>query len=476
MGLFVIDKARECQRCGLCKTRKQVVFAHGNRERGILLVGEGPGGDEDALGKPFVGAAGKMLRRWMSYLGLKRKRDYMVTNIVKCFTGDVSVLPAGTSEKMFRRWYDGELIELRTANHKLTGTPNHPILTPLGWLSLGSFVEGDYITSGIPRQEVLGRDPYVDDVPVPFEQLADSLRDLWIRKRIVGGDVDFHGDGMRQGEIDVVSPDRELWNGFQTEDSQHLCEDCLAAADHRSVLLQRSGATDQFSSEVTTGLRFPTDSRMRRLRELESFLSGESRHSQSVGVGLSSNVDAFFEKEQPKAGLPHTGLPHTSLTTQSLSRFASNVAFEEVLEVRRRTFSGHVYNLQTTGGWYTANGIISSNCRPPGNRIPTPDEIAACARWFSYELNHLRPWLVIPLGATAAKVILDDENFTITKNQGFIYPKMLAHLNYHTNDNVIVFPLLHPAYILRNPIDEPKVYKKLDFFKKAVLRKAPDAA
>ncbi len=73
----------ECQRCTLGPTRNQFVFGSGNNESLLLFVGEGPGADEDRLGLPFVGKAGKLLDRMIDVIGLVRE-DVYVTNVVKC--------------------------------------------------------------------------------------------------------------------------------------------------------------------------------------------------------------------------------------------------------------------------------------------------------------------------------------------------------------------------------------------------------
>lgn len=72
-----------CQRCRLHEQRTQTVFARGQGTSGICFVGEGPGADEDAQGLPFVGAAGQLLDRMISAMGLGREEVY-VCNIVKC--------------------------------------------------------------------------------------------------------------------------------------------------------------------------------------------------------------------------------------------------------------------------------------------------------------------------------------------------------------------------------------------------------
>ena len=73
----------ECQRCTLGPTRNQFVFGSGNEASLLLFVGEGPGADEDRLGLPFVGKAGKLLDRMIDVIGLDRE-DVYVTNVVKC--------------------------------------------------------------------------------------------------------------------------------------------------------------------------------------------------------------------------------------------------------------------------------------------------------------------------------------------------------------------------------------------------------
>lgn len=73
----------ECTRCGLCRNRNHVVFGVGSRTADIMLIGEGPGEQEDLKGEPFVGAAGKLLDDMLSIIDLNRDNCY-IANIVKC--------------------------------------------------------------------------------------------------------------------------------------------------------------------------------------------------------------------------------------------------------------------------------------------------------------------------------------------------------------------------------------------------------
>jgi DNA polymerase len=72
-----------CTRCGLSATRTQTVFGEGNPDAPVCFIGEGPGKDEDASGRPFVGRAGQKLNEMIGAMGLKRE-DVFICNIVKC--------------------------------------------------------------------------------------------------------------------------------------------------------------------------------------------------------------------------------------------------------------------------------------------------------------------------------------------------------------------------------------------------------
>lgn len=73
-----------CNKCHLCGTRKKYVFGSGNAEALIMVIGEAPGAEEDEQGLPFVGEAGAMLTKMLNAIGLDRKEDVFITNVLKC--------------------------------------------------------------------------------------------------------------------------------------------------------------------------------------------------------------------------------------------------------------------------------------------------------------------------------------------------------------------------------------------------------
>jgi uracil-DNA glycosylase len=74
---------RNCTRCVLAKTRTQTVFGEGSASAELVFVGEGPGADEDASGRPFVGRAGELLTKMIIAMGLSREQVF-IANVVKC--------------------------------------------------------------------------------------------------------------------------------------------------------------------------------------------------------------------------------------------------------------------------------------------------------------------------------------------------------------------------------------------------------
>lgn len=88
----------QCRACGLCQSRTQTVFGVGDRQADWMVVGEAPGRNEDRLGEPFVGQAGKLLDNMLAAIGLSRRgaeealpadgepqrRGVYIANVVKC--------------------------------------------------------------------------------------------------------------------------------------------------------------------------------------------------------------------------------------------------------------------------------------------------------------------------------------------------------------------------------------------------------
>ena len=100
-----------CTRCPLYEARRHVVFGVGPEDAEIMFVGEGPGEQEDRLGEPFVGPAGKLLDEMLYIIGLSRRNCY-IANIVKCRPpGNRD--PLNTEREACSQWLQAQIALIR---------------------------------------------------------------------------------------------------------------------------------------------------------------------------------------------------------------------------------------------------------------------------------------------------------------------------------------------------------------------------
>lgn len=96
---------------------------------------------------------------------------------------------------------------------------------------------------------------------------------------------------------------------------------------------------------------------------------------------------------------------------------------------------------------YITNTVL---CRPPGNRVPSPDEVAACRQWLDQRLDIMKPPLIVCLGASAAQNLLG-AGFRITRDRGRWYAFGPSR----------VMPTFHPAALLRDPSKKRQVWEDM---------------
>jgi uracil-DNA glycosylase len=96
---------------------------------------------------------------------------------------------------------------------------------------------------------------------------------------------------------------------------------------------------------------------------------------------------------------------------------------------------------------YIANVV---KCRPPENRNPEPDEVAACEPFLKKQIDLIRPKIIVGLGKFAVQTLLQSK-VPITKVRG----------NWHSYHGIKLMPTFHPAYLLRNPADKKLVWEDI---------------
>jgi DNA polymerase len=108
---------------------------------------------------------------------------------------------------------------------------------------------------------------------------------------------------------------------------------------------------------------------------------------------------------------------------------------------------------------YIANVV---KCRPPGNRNPEPDEIAACEPFLRAQIAAISPKVIVALGKFAAQTLLRDTT-PISKLRG----------RWSSYEGVKLMPTFHPAYLLRSPEEKKKAWEDLQLVMKELGRPLP---
>lgn len=157
-------------------------------------------------------------------------------------------------------------------------------------------------------------------------------------------------------------------------------------------------------------------------------LAEQGRTQVVVGMG-DPDADLMFIGEGPGAEEDRQGLPFVGRSGKLLDQ----LLFEELGVTRDRVYITNVVK-----------------CRPPDNRDPSADEIAACNPWLEQQLELIDPTVIVTLGKFASQLLLDTKQ-GITKLRGASYP---------FGERVLV-PTVHPAYVLRGG-GEPMAHMRAD--------------
>lgn len=255
------------------------------------------------------------------------------------------------------RWYDGEVvdIELRGGN-RLTVTPNHPVLSPQGWVAAGALHEGGQVVRSRRQQRVPPTiDPHDRQEPALIENVARALGGARSVSTVAVPTAaeDFHGDGAGS-EVAVVRTDRLLghrrYAAFGKPSGQHRL--CLRHAQAASLPRRRD-----LASVLPRQLDAACD--VVRCVAVATILLGTALlHHQPVGLRRTPQINAPVTQ-----GVGDGPAAYPVPLRQDVLRYAGEVVADEVVRVGRRPFRGHVYNLETGPGWYISNGIVTHNCR-----------------------------------------------------------------------------------------------------------------
>jgi SPP1 gp7 family putative phage head morphogenesis protein len=346
---------------------------------------------------------------------------------INCFPGSTRVTLSNGCHKLWRRFYSGPMVTIEASEGvALQATPNHPILTGRGWLAINDLQEGDYIVKVSKRLGVEYLDG--DELVSTFAEMFETAARTKGSHAATMSPSDFHGDGTK-GYVNAVVIDGLLPYGPETSSNHGVEQGLFARANvYEASALDGSSALDARQPEALwrqrshlgmrgrgVGLPFtrahsahsdkvrrtpaaPSDAMLvqdagdndaRNPKAACNGLFALSGAVASGNVGLGEAVisigaartSVHFGVEQRVPGAERLAEVAIGAAEQGRSFFESGALRYDLLCVVKKTvseFAAHVYNLESSSGWYGANHIVAHNCRCRALAILTddPEEIA----------------------------------------------------------------------------------------------------
>ena len=326
-----------------------------------------------------------------------------------CVPGSTKINATSFIEKIYRRWYDGKLSEVVTDDGAiLLATPNHPVLTNMGWKPIGLLDKGDYIVKMGVEGVHIGKAEEDESVPT-IQDIFDAF--FFMGKSacvFAGSKAQFHGDGF---DSDVYTIDaHRLLTGIGDAFFIEAATKFGFSRSEMTLITRLFSQSGHFQSEgfgafstpveIMRGFgdRLPVFLRGLTHKERVSLLASAYMYAclnEPLSYNLSGTAELFGNSIFCLAGLikgydffvrnitAHCGAASIARGNahecsdlygdiiRVVPDFSGNIIdvapgryfLSRVLDNRKRDFSGHVYNLQTRSGNYIAQNTVIHNCR-----------------------------------------------------------------------------------------------------------------
>jgi len=508
---------QNCRKCKLCEGRTHVVFGSGNPTAEFVVIGEGPGADEDAQGLPFVGRAGQLLTKMLASVNLSRETDVYITNAVKCFISPRVLIYTIEGFKPIKDVRVGDLVLTHRGRFK-------PVMyvRPRETLPEGSNVVRMAITSGAPDSKplhltVTPEHPFLIDgrwTPASAIRRGDAVRTLGDECEICGQPYFVRYDRYDHRAYRTCGPrchNKRVLHSPETREKIRVTmhrQYALGIRDPVAITRRANEVTRELVAAGMAAFQHLTASQRHRGRvTLAANITAGFRRG-IVGFGeshLAAILDKIGEQYVHLFALPETSLifdfclpDHKILievcgagfqrTAEARARLKDRLAKtagfsvlnlwsaqvvdqpEMVEDILRRLLKNHrkqyrfldavvtavelrrtrkphsLYNIGVEDDEsYIAAFFFINNRRPPRNRNPEADELAACAPFLAEQLMMIQPKVILSLGSVATQALLRTKE-AIGKLRGRVHPF----------GDAVLIPTFHPAFLLRNPGPEYK--------------------
>ena len=268
--------------------------------------------------------------------------------VYNCFVGDTKIATDSEIIRSYKHDYSGELVTIKTARGvEFTCTPNHPIFTPIGWVSANTLHKGDDVCiTFVGDNHLAGRNPNVDHVFPRIDAIHNFFNKISC-ERVGGLSVNFHGD-IPTSEVEIVTHKRLL-------------------KDNRYTVIDETGKKFFFKSsnksfmskcsfmEHFGRIRFSTLGIMSRLRKALSLFWTRMCHAIVHRFRTISWSDPVFLQTQSNNMSGNVQFSGDGFDRPSCAIFADNIIDVKISSVRHIP----VYNLQTDKNYYFVSSIIT---------------------------------------------------------------------------------------------------------------------
>lgn len=266
-----------------------------------------------------------------------------------CFIGSVKVASDSGIIRSYKHVYEGDLIAVKTAGGvEFTCTPNHPILTPRGWVSAKLLHDGDDILVTVSGKDNMPRvNPYVKHTFPSFDAIHKFFCEIG-GKRTCSLSVNFHGD-IPTSNVEIVSQKRFLRRRWCSGIGKSFDKILFKLSD--KTFARKRSFVEHFRRVCAPSFGF-----MRSRCKALSFLRRRLSHSDIHGFRASADVNPVLAKNPV-----HDAAAKSMFSCEPLNGFSGKIFVDHVISVESSFSKCHVYNLQTQNGYYFVNSIIPQN-------------------------------------------------------------------------------------------------------------------
>lgn len=308
---------------------------------------------------------------------------------VQCFPAHTDVESLGELENIFRANYSGEFIIITTASgKKLTGTPNHPVLTSSGFLPLHEINPSKKVIRAVFDERVMVNTDKDVGMPSCIGELFDSFSKLpgLDVQREGASAVDFYGDGRAMnGEVDIIRVDSQLRSDNISSICENVGDELLSSVEPtcglptncgqlllfvRNRLPEMASEIDVFAIENGIDAAFTSSDNSCDFAWLNAFIE-KLDNPESIGLDVYitlSSLKDWHDSMLLKHGC-NSGSSGAISSANLGSRNTFSIEPDDVISVTSEFADCHVYTLGTSLGVYIAEDIIVKNCQALDGRV-----------------------------------------------------------------------------------------------------------